>query len=89
MHFSMLKRLKAGEDPGHEFEHQGEGEHFYMEETDSARDIRRSFGVLLEAIPAAQFLENLEKANFDPFAVKSGGWRLPWKVWQALSKEKL
>ncbi|KFA47259.1 hypothetical protein S40293_05506 [Stachybotrys chartarum IBT 40293] len=85
----MLKKLKAGEDAGHEFEHQGEGEHFYMEETDTARDIRRSFGVLLEAVPAAQYLENLEKANFDPFAVKSGGWKLPWRIWQALSKERL
>ena len=85
----MLKRLNAGEDPGHEFEHEGEAEHVYEEESDTARDIRRSFGVLLEAVPAAQYLESLEKANFDPFAVKSGGWRLPWRMWQALSKERL
>ncbi|EHK46698.1 phytoene synthetase/ ribosomal protein S6 [Trichoderma atroviride IMI 206040] len=66
----MLKRLKAGQDPGHEFEHQGEGEHQYFEEgdNDTARDIRRGFGALLEAVPAAQWLLSLEKANFDPFA---------------------
>ncbi|PTB38041.1 hypothetical protein M441DRAFT_173558 [Trichoderma asperellum CBS 433.97] len=66
----MLKRLKAGQDPGHEFEHQGEGEHQYLEEeeSDTARDIRRGFGTLLEAVPAAQWLLSLEKANFDPFA---------------------
>ncbi|ETS03665.1 hypothetical protein M419DRAFT_96794 [Trichoderma reesei RUT C-30] len=65
----MLKRLKAGQDPGHEFEHQGEGEHHYVdEESDAARDVRRGFGVLLEAVPAAQWLLSLEKANFDPFA---------------------
>lgn len=85
----MLKRLKAGEDAGHDFEHQGEGEHVYDSESDRSKDIRRSFGVLLEAVPAAQFLENLEKANFDPFAVKSGGWKLPWRIWQSLSKERL
>ncbi|UKZ97083.1 uncharacterized protein TrAFT101_011852 [Trichoderma asperellum] len=87
----MLKRLKAGQDPGHEFEHQGEGEHQYLEEeeSDTARDIRRGFGTLLEAVPAAQWLLSLEKANFDPFAVKSSGWRLPWGIWQALSKERI
>lgn len=86
----MLKRLKAGQDPGHEFEHQGEGEHHYLDdESDAARDVRRGFGVLLEAVPAAQWLLNLEKANFDPFAVKGSGWRLPWGIWQALSKERI
>lgn len=85
----MLKRLKAGEDPGHEFEHEGEAEHVYLEESDTAKEIRQSFGVLLEAIPASHYLENLEKANFDPFAVKTGGWRLPWRIWQSLSKQTI
>ncbi|KKO99623.1 hypothetical protein THAR02_08269 [Trichoderma harzianum] len=91
----MLKRLKAGQDPGHDFEHQGEGEHQYQYDHDdgssdtTVRDVRRGFGVLLEAVPAAQWLLNLEKANFDPFAVKSSGWRLPWGIWQALSKERI
>ena len=85
----MLKRLKAGQDPGHEFEHHGEGEHFYEEGSDTLQELQQGFGVLLEAAPAGQFLENLEKANFDPFAVKTGGWRLPWRIWQSLSKERL
>lgn len=85
----MLKRLKAGEDPGHEFEHEGEGEHFYEESSDTARELRQGFGVLLEAAPAGQFLESLEKADFNPFAVKSSGWRLPWRIWQSLSKERI
>ncbi|KAF4961072.1 hypothetical protein FSARC_10306 [Fusarium sarcochroum] len=67
----MLKKLKAGEDPGHEFEHQGEAEHFYSEESDTLREIRQGFGVLLEAIPSAQYLQRLEQADFDPFAVKT------------------
>ncbi|OAA40980.1 Squalene/phytoene synthase [Metarhizium rileyi] len=85
----MLKRLKVGEDPDHEFEHEGEAEHVYLGENDSANEIRQSFGLLLEAVPAGSYLENLEKANFDPFAVKSGGWRLPWRIWQSLSRERL
>lgn len=85
----MLKRLKEGQDPGHEFEHQGEAEHVYDDESDSVREIRQSFGVLLEAVSAGQFLDNLERADFDPFAVKISGWRLPWRIWQALSKERL
>ncbi|KAG5665829.1 hypothetical protein KAF25_009954 [Fusarium avenaceum] len=67
----MLKRLKAGEDPGHEFEHQGEAEHFYAEGSDTLKEIRQGFGVLLEAIPSAQYLERLEQADFNPFAVKA------------------
>ncbi|KAI5457612.1 Squalene/phytoene synthase [Mariannaea sp. PMI_226] len=85
----MLKRLKAGEDPGHEFEHHGEGEHFYSEESNTMSEIQQGFGVLLEAIPAQQYLGRLENANFDPFAVKSGGWKLPWSIWQALSRQKI
>ncbi|KAH7140829.1 Squalene/phytoene synthase-domain-containing protein [Dactylonectria macrodidyma] len=69
----MLKKLKAGEDAGHEFEHHGEGEHFYDDEgSNSLREIHQGFGVLLEAVPAQQYLGRLEKANFDPFAVKTG-----------------
>lgn len=85
----MLKRLKAGQDPGHEFEHQGETEHMYEEGNHTTEDIKRAFGILLEAVPASQYLQSLERANFDPFAVKTGGWRLPWSIWQALSKERL
>lgn len=85
----MLKKLKAGEDPGHEFEHQGEGAHFYGEQSDTVNEIRQGFGVLLEAVPVAQYLERLEKADFDPFAVKTGGWKLPWSIWQSLSKKRI
>lgn len=85
----MMKRLKAGQDAGHEFEHAGEGEHVYTTESDRTRDLRHGFPMLLEAAPAAQYLQNLEKANFDPFSVKSSGWKLPWRIWQALSKSEL
>lgn len=84
----MLKKLKAGEGPGHEFEHQGEAGHVYQHETDVARDIRRGFGVLLETVPAQEYLTNLESCNFNPFAVRAS-WKLPWRIWQALRKEQI
>ncbi|ROT38070.1 hypothetical protein SODALDRAFT_296570 [Sodiomyces alkalinus F11] len=84
----MLKKLKAGEGPGHDFEHQAEAGHVYDHETDVARDIRRGFGLLLEAVPAQEYLANLEGCNFNPFAVRPG-WKLPWRIWQALRKEQI
>uniref|UniRef100_L2FEQ4 Squalene phytoene synthase n=1 Tax=Colletotrichum fructicola (strain Nara gc5) TaxID=1213859 RepID=L2FEQ4_COLFN len=86
----MLKNLRAGQDAGHDFEHQGEEEHVYEEdqEDDVQRDIRRGFGVLLEAIPAQEYLTNLEASNFDPFAVKAS-WKLAWRLWRATSKQQI
>lgn len=88
----MLGNLRAGRDPGHEYEHEGETEHVYTEEGDggdsTARDIRRGFGALLEAVPAAEYLSRLEAADFDPFRVKSS-WNLPWRIWQALRQERI
>ena len=88
----MLSRLKQGQHPGHDFEHAGEAEHVYGaagDHGDTAREMRQALGVLLDAVPAGQYLESLERANFDPFAVKSAGWRLPWRIWQSLSRERL
>jgi len=88
----MLNNLEAGRDPGHEYEHQGETEHVYAKEghdkEGAAQDIGRGFGVLLEAIPAAEYLSRLEAVDFDPFQVKSS-WKLPWKMWQALKKRNI
>lgn len=84
----MLQNLRAGQDPGHAYEHQDVGEQSYDGERDALQDIRQGFGVLLEAVPAQLFLDNLQKADFNPFAVKKG-WQLPWRIWRALSKESL
>lgn len=84
----MLANLQAGQSPGHEFEHEGEAEHVYAEEDDVAADIRRGFGVLLEAVPAQEYLTGLEAKNFDPFAA-TGSWKLPWRIWQALRKQRI
>ncbi|OIW34149.1 hypothetical protein CONLIGDRAFT_611374 [Coniochaeta ligniaria NRRL 30616] len=88
----MLKNLQAGRDPGHQYEHEGETEHVYTKEGSDnegpAQDIRRGFGALLEAVPAAEYLSRLEAADFDPFRVKTS-WKLPWRIWQALNKEQI
>ncbi|KAH8902997.1 hypothetical protein BR93DRAFT_226206 [Coniochaeta sp. PMI_546] len=88
----MLKNLQAGRDPGHDYEYEGETDHVYTKEASAdvgpVRDIRRGFGSLLEAVPAADYLSRLEAANFDPFKVKAS-WKLPWRIWQALSKEQI
>ncbi|KAG5943747.1 hypothetical protein E4U60_006485 [Claviceps pazoutovae] len=79
----MMKRLLAGEAPGHAFEHGEEAEHRHPEDNNTAEEIERGFKVLLEAVPAMQYLELLQKADFNPFHVKLGAWRLPWKMWNA------
>ncbi|EJT81168.1 hypothetical protein GGTG_01152 [Gaeumannomyces tritici R3-111a-1] len=53
-----------------------------------AADLRRGFGALLEAVPAADFLQRLEKQNFDPFKV-GPSWKLPWSIWRALQKQQI
>jgi NADH dehydrogenase [ubiquinone] 1 alpha subcomplex assembly factor 6 len=83
----MMKNIEAGRQAGHDFEHEGEEQHVY-EESDAARDMRMGFGVLLEAVPANDYLIELEKRDFDPFAVGKS-WRLPWRIWRALRNRRL
>ncbi|KAI0431393.1 Squalene/phytoene synthase [Xylaria sp. FL1042] len=82
----MLKNIRAGEHPGHEYEHQGEEHHEYPDSESNREGIdpvlRRGFGVLLESVPANYYLTRLEAENFNPFTVK-GGWKLPWRLWRA------
>lgn len=88
----MMKRIRAGQDPGHEYEHQHEEEHMYSEtdlESDETKlGLKRGFSVLLEAVPASDYLQRLEGTNFDPFTVKSS-WKLPWKLWRALKNKEI
>ncbi len=86
----LLKSLQAGEDPSHDFEHEGEVEHVYSAsgEQNTAADIQRGFGVLLEAVPTASYLNNLGQVNFDTFKVKRN-WKLPWDMYQATRKKQI
>jgi NADH dehydrogenase [ubiquinone] 1 alpha subcomplex assembly factor 6 len=92
----MLENLKAGKSAGHDFEHEGETGHIYTSEEVAADGASRSetalrdraFSVLLESIPAGDYLNRLQKANFDPFRVKSS-WNLPWQLWRASSRQKI
>ncbi|KAH9899101.1 squalene/phytoene synthase [Xylariomycetidae sp. FL2044] len=88
----MLKNLRAGENPGHEYEHQAEEQHAYPsanpEVDEIQRDLRRGFGVLLESIPARDYLSRLEAQNFDPFKVRSS-WKLPWSLWRAHQQQQI
>lgn len=89
----MLKNIRSGQNPGHEYEHGAEAEHQHPEiaegdDDGTTRDLRRGFGVLLEAVPAQYYLSRLEGMNFDPFVVTSG-WKLPWNIWRALQKQQI
>ncbi|KAL9941168.1 hypothetical protein ACHAO5_009267, partial [Verticillium nonalfalfae] len=85
----MLKNLRLGKEAGHAFEHEGEEGHVYAAgESDAVRDIRQSFSVLMEAVPPQAYLTNLEKANFNPFAVRAS-WKLPWSIWRAGMKQQI
>lgn len=85
----MITNIHQGLDPGHEYEHEEEIDHKYEQGDDTTPvDLKRGFGVLLEGVPAGDFLERIEEVNFDPFQVKSS-WKLPWRLWQALRKTQL
>ncbi|CAK7218985.1 hypothetical protein SBRCBS47491_003691 [Sporothrix bragantina] len=98
----MLKNIRAGQDPGHDYEHAGETGHTYGEDegglspwsspsseaTDELRALQRGFNVLLDAVPAQDFLTRMEAADFDAFRVKSG-WKLPWSLYRAQSTQQI
>lgn len=89
----LLRSLRLGEKAGHEFEHRGEVGHQYADATHSLKSdegkriLARAFPVLLEAVPALQFLRNLESNDFDPFRTTRSNWKLPWSIWRALSSK--
>ncbi|KAJ2902634.1 squalene/phytoene synthase [Zalerion maritima] len=80
---TMLSRLKDGQDAGHSFEHEHEMGQDYAPEA-GEDDIRLGFRVLLEALPTQAYLDNLQKADFDPWKV-GRSWKLPWRLFRAMS----
>ncbi|KAI0405652.1 squalene/phytoene synthase [Xylaria palmicola] len=88
----MLKNIRAGEHPGHEYEHQNEEHHEYPESGPGQESIdpliRKGFGVLMEAIRAKDYLVRLEAQDFNPFIVR-GSWKLPWGLWRAYKTQQI
>ena len=92
----MLKNLRAGEDIGHEYEHQNDDDRGYerseknMSISAQLSDIEGAFGVLTSAVPTIMWLERLERADFDAFApsLRSPDWRLPWKAYWVYTRRK-
>lgn len=86
----MLKNIKEGEDAGHAYEHQGDSGHSYEDTGGDSphNNVRRGFPILMESLPASDYLDRIEAANFNPFAVKKS-WKLPWKFWRSLKQQKI
>ncbi|KAJ5178998.1 hypothetical protein N7492_002208 [Penicillium capsulatum] len=92
----MLSNLRAGEDVGHDFEHEGEEGHEYNS-VGSARgeapldEIHRAFGVFLPAVGTRLWLDRLQQFDFDVFRPEllQGDWKLPWKAYLAYQRKRL
>ncbi|KAI9740269.1 MAG: hypothetical protein M1834_004847 [Cirrosporium novae-zelandiae] len=90
----MLKNLEAGEDVGHDFEHQGEEGHDYTQPASGVQpqqDLERGFGVLMPAVPTALWLDRLQNEGFDIFKqdLRIRDWKLPWKAYFAFKRRKI
>lgn len=93
----MLSNLRAGEDVGHDFEHEGEEGHEY-DVSHGARsgespldEVNRAFGVFLPAVGTRMWLDRLQKQDFDIFSPEllRSDWRLPWKAYSAYRRKSL
>ncbi|OJJ37313.1 hypothetical protein ASPWEDRAFT_109231 [Aspergillus wentii DTO 134E9] len=94
----MLKNLRAGQDVGHDFEHQGEEGHEYDAEYDVFQgqqnespldEVNRAFGVFMPAVGTRLWLDRLEKVDFDIFQpdLLRSDWKLPWKAYMAFKRK--
>ncbi|KAF2156922.1 hypothetical protein K461DRAFT_218431 [Myriangium duriaei CBS 260.36] len=92
----MLKNLRAGQDAGHEFEHQHEEEHNHQMKDVTGKltpiqELDKAFGVFLPAVSTSLWLDRLEKVDFDIFSprLRMTDWRLPWKTWVSYTRKKI
>ncbi|KLJ06890.1 hypothetical protein EMPG_17622 [Blastomyces silverae] len=93
----MLKNLRAGQDVGHDFEHEGEEGHEYHKHSNDTNgsdistsnvqleEVERAFGVLMPAVSTSLWLDRLQAVDFDIFKpeLRTSDWRLPWKAYWA------
>lgn len=96
----MLSNLRAGQDVGHEFEHEGEEGHEYGTGHDVFQgqyqespldEVNRAFGVYMPAVATRLWLDRLEKFDFDIFRPEllRSDWKLPWKAYLAFTRKAL
>lgn len=85
----MLDNVRAGQDAGHEYEHQDEEEHIHLPVATSsgrtetqAQEVERAFGVFIPAIATQLWLDKLQKHDFDVFnsKLRVTDWKLPWRA---------
>jgi NADH dehydrogenase [ubiquinone] 1 alpha subcomplex assembly factor 6 len=91
----MLTNVRAGQDAGHEFEHQDEEEHVYLPSKGKAetqsQELERAFGVFMPAIATQIWLDRLQQVDFDIFSdkLRVTDWKLPWKAFWAYNRRSL
>lgn len=89
----MLSNLRAGQDVGHEFEHEGEEGHVYASHRNETplEEVNRAFGVFMPAVGTRLWLDRLQAFDFDIFQPKllRSDWKLPWKAYWAFKKKSL
>lgn len=87
----MLANLRAGQDVGHEFEHQGEEGHEYAGLRNEAplEEVNRAFGVYMPAVGTRLWLDRLQSFDFDIFRPEllRSDWKLPWKAYWAFRRK--
>ncbi|KAL9091964.1 MAG: hypothetical protein Q9159_001109 [Coniocarpon cinnabarinum] len=91
----MVKNLRAGRDAGHEYEHSEDEEHQGREgERESGvvgqlADVERAFGAFMPAVCAQEWLDRLQKVDFDVFqpSLRTSGWKLPARVYWAFTRK--
>jgi len=89
----MVRRVRGGEDAGHDFEYEGEEGHVYGDgggavagkEKRQGEEVERAFGVFMPAVATELWLGKLQKLDFDIFRdeLRRRDWRLPWKAYLA------
>jgi NADH dehydrogenase [ubiquinone] 1 alpha subcomplex assembly factor 6 len=89
----MLKNVYAGEEVGHDFEHEGEEEHLHNSSPKSKgaqqkEEVVRAFGVFMPAVSTELWLNKLQKLDFDVFRedLRRREWKLPIEAYFAYRK---
>jgi NADH dehydrogenase [ubiquinone] 1 alpha subcomplex assembly factor 6 len=85
----LLGDLRNGREPNHQFEYEDEPQHSSGNSVDSLAETRQWFGVLLEAVPAQEYLDRLQGVNFDVFALHGRSWKTPWRIWSTLRSQQI